>query len=145
MEGHLLFERELLTNFKATRIAAEKAYNEAGLTAAEVDFAELHDAFTITELVSYEDLGFCAEGKGGEFIRSSAANIYGRLPVNTSGGLKAKGHPLSATGISQIYELVKQMRKQAGDRQVDNINYALAQNIGGAGSTVSVHILKKVK
>src|SRR3989338_7468179 len=135
-----LFERELLTNFKATRIAAEKAYNEAGITAAEIDFAELHDAFTITELVSYEDLGFCAEGKGGEFIQSSEANIYGRLPVNTSGGLKAKGHPLSATGVSQIVEIVEQFREEAGINNVRNIRnfsnnkmkYAVAQNIGGA-------------
>ena len=148
-----LFERESLTNFKATRIAAEKAYNEAGITSAEVNFAELHDAFTITELVSYEDLGFCAEGKGGEFIRSSAANLYGKLPINTSGGLKAKGHPLSATGVSQIVEIVEQFREEAGINNMRNIQnfsdnkmkYAIAQNIGGAGGSVTVHVLKNNK
>ncbi len=145
-----LFERDSLTNFKATKIASEKAYNEAGITAAEVDFAELHDAFTITELVSYEDLSFCAEGKGGEFIRSGAANIYGKLPVNTSGGLKAKGHPLSATGVAQIVEIVEQFREVAGINRMRNIKnfsdnrlkYAVAQNIGGAGGSVAVHVLK---
>ena len=77
-------------------------------------------------------------------IRKGITNLNGKLPVNTSGGLKAKGHPISATGIAQIYELAKQMRNDAGDRQVSNAKYALAQNIGGAGSTVAVHILKKV-
>ena len=77
-------------------------------------------------------------------IRKGTVNLNAKLPVNTSGGLKAKGHPISATGIAQVYDLAKQMRKQAGDRQVDNVNYALAHNIGGAGSTVTVHILKKV-
>ncbi|MBI2124821.1 thiolase domain-containing protein, partial [Candidatus Pacearchaeota archaeon] len=111
---------------------------------SDIDIAELHDAFTSVELISYEDLGFCKKGEGKELIRKGVTNINGKLPVNTSGGLKAKGHPISATGISQVYELVKQMRKQANERQVDNIEYALAQNIGGAGSTVTVHVLRKV-
>ena len=89
-------------------------------------------------------MGFAKKGEGKELIRKGVTSINGRLPVNTSGGLKAKGHPISATGISQIYELVKQMRKQAGDRQVDNVKYGLAQNIGGAGSTVTVHIVKNL-
>ncbi|MBI2656232.1 thiolase family protein, partial [Candidatus Woesearchaeota archaeon] len=109
-----------------------------------IDIAELHDAFTSVELISYEDLGFCKRGEGKELIRKGVTNIDGKLPVNTSGGLKAKGHPISATGISQVYELVKQIRNEAGERQVSNVKYALAQNIGGAGSTVTVHILKKV-
>ncbi len=145
-----LFERKLLTNFKATKIAAEKAYNEAGITPADINFAELHDAFTITELVSYEDLSFCAEGKSAELVRSSKLNIYGKLPVNTSGGLKAKGHPLSATGVAQIVEIVEQFREVAGINGIRNIKnfshnkikYALAQNIGGAGGSVTAHILK---
>ena len=77
-------------------------------------------------------------------VRKGVINRDGKLPINTSGGLKAKGHPISATGISQIYELTKQIRDESGSRQVDNIKYALAQNIGGAGSTVAIHILKKV-
>ena len=138
------FESEDMTSWQATRLAAQDAYNQAGITPEDIDIAELHDAFTSVELISYEDLGFCNKGEGKELIRKGITNINGKLPVNTSGGLKAKGHPISATGISQIYELVKQMRNESGQRQISNVNYALAQNIGGAGSTVSVHILKKV-
>ena len=111
----------------------------------DIDIAELHDAFTPVEVISYEDVGFCKKGEAKHLIRKGKVNINGELPVNTSGGLKAKGHPISATGISQVYELAKQMRRQAGERQVGkNIEYALAQNIGGVGSTVTVHILRKV-
>ena len=138
------FESEDMTSWEATKLAANDAYKQAGVTPSEIDVAELHDAFTPVELISYDDLGFCKKGEGKNLIRKGIVNLNGKLPVNTSGGLKAKGHPISATGISQIYELTKQMRKQAGDRQVSNVNYALAQNIGGAGSTVIVHILKKV-
>jgi len=138
------FESNDMTSWDASRLAAEESYKQASIQASDIDIAELHDAFTSVELISYEDLGFCKKGEGKNLIRNGITNIDGRLPVNVSGGLKAKGHPISATGISQIYELVKQIRNDAGDRQVSNINYALAQNIGGAGSTVTVHILKKV-
>ena len=138
------FEREDITSWDATKKAAEIAYSQAGISPSDVDIAEIHDAFTSVELISYEDLGFCKKGEAKELIRKGYTDIDGKLPVNTSGGLKAKGHPISATGLSQIYELVKQMRNEAGERQVSNVNYALAQNIGGAGSTVTVHILRKV-
>ena len=138
------FEREDITSWDATKKSAEIAYKQAGISPSDIDLAEIHDAFTPVELISYEDLGFCKKGEGKEMIRDGVTNIDGKLPVNTSGGLKAKGHPISATGISQIYELVKQMRNEAGDRQVSNVRYALAQNIGGAGSTVAVHVLRKV-
>ena len=139
------FESADMTSWEASILAAKEAYSQAGVTPGEIDIAELHDAFTSVELISYEDLGFCKKGDGKDLIRKGVTNINGKLPVNTSGGLKAKGHPISATGVSQIYELVKQMRKEAGERQVGkSIKYALAQNIGGAGSTVAVHILKKV-
>jgi len=138
------FERENMTSWDASKKAAEEAYKEAGISPEDVDVAEIHDAFTSVELISYEDLGFCKKGEGKELIRKGITNIDGKMPVNASGGLKAKGHPISATGVSQIYELTKQMRNQAGERQVSDIKYALAQNIGGAGSTVTVHILKKV-
>ena len=138
------FESQDMTSWEATRLAADNAYRQANVTPADIDVAELHDAFTPVELISYEDLGFCKKGEAKKLIRKGVTNIDGKLPVNTSGGLKAKGHPISATGISQIYELVKQMRNEAGERQVSNVNCALAQNIGGAGSTVAVHILKKV-
>ena len=138
------FESEDMTTWDATRLAAEEAYKQAGISPADIDIAEIHDAFTPVELISYEDLGFCKKGEGKEMIRKGITNIDGKMPVNTSGGLKAKGHPISATGVSQIYELTKQIRNDAGDRQVSNVKYVLAQNIGGAGSTVTVHILRKV-
>ena len=138
------FESEDMTSWQATKLAAEEAYKQAGVTPEDIDVAELHDAFTPVELISYEDLGFCKKGEGKNLIRKGITNLDGKLPVNTSGGLKAKGHPISATGIAQVYELMLQMRNKASERQVSNVNYALAQNIGGAGSTVTVHILKKV-
>ena len=138
------FEREDMTSWNSTINAAKLAYNQAGITAEDISIAEIHDAFTSVELISYEDLGFAKKGEGKELIRKGITKINGALPVNTSGGLKAKGHPISATGVSQIYELVLQLRKQAKKRQVDNIKYALAHNIGGAGCVTAVHILKKV-
>ena len=138
------FESNDMTSWDATKLAAGEAYKQAGISPSDIDIAELHDAFTSVELISYEDLGFCKKGEGKELIRKGATNIDGMLPVNTSGGLKAKGHPISATGISQIYEIVKQMRNEAGERQVAGVKCGLAQNIGGAGSTVSVHIMRKV-
>jgi len=138
------FESEDMTSWEASRKAANEAYSQAQITPKDIDIAELHDAFTSVELISYEDLGFCKAGEGKELIRKGYTNFNGKLPVNVSGGLKAKGHPISATGISQVYELVKQMRNQAGERQVNNIKYGLAQNIGGAGSTVTVHVLKNL-
>ena len=139
------FERENITSWDASKKSASEAFSQAGISPSDINIAEIHDAFTSVELISYEDLGFCKKGEAKTMIRKGITNRDGKLPVNTSGGLKAKGHPISATGISQIYELAKQMRNQAGERQIDGINYALAQNIGGAGSTVAVHILKKVK
>ena len=138
------FESKDMTSWEATKLAAQEAYKQAGISPDDVDVAELHDAFTPLELISYEDLGFCKRGEGKQMIRKNVTSLNGKLPVNTSGGLKAKGHPISATGVSQIYEIVKQMRNEAGERQVSNVKYGLAQNIGGAGSTVSVHILEKV-
>jgi len=138
------FERDEMTSWEATVKSAQEAFSQAGISPSEINIAEVHDAFTSVELISYEDLGFCGKGEAKNLIRKGITNIDGKLPVNTSGGLKAKGHPISATGVSQIYELVKQMRNEAGERQVSGVKYALAQNIGGAGSTVTVHILKKV-
>src|SRR3989338_8023186 len=103
------FESEDMTTWQATKLAAEEAYKQAGVAPDDIDIAELHDAFTPLELVSYEDLGFCKKGEGSKLIRDGVINRDGKLPINTSGGLKAKGHPISATGISQIYELTKQI------------------------------------
>ncbi|MEK6869631.1 MAG: thiolase domain-containing protein, partial [Nanoarchaeota archaeon] len=137
-------ERGDMTTMKASVTAAKQAYQEAGISPKDISIAELHDAFTPLELISYEDLGFAKKGHGKDMIRKGATKLNGKLPVNTSGGLKAKGHPISPTGLSQIYEIVIQMKKQAGKRQVDNIKYGLAQNIGGVGTLVSAHILKNL-
>ena len=137
------FEREDMISWNSTKKAAEIAYKQAKVGPKDIQIAEIHDAFTPVELISYEDLGFAEKGKGAELIRNGTVNMNGSMPVNTSGGLKAKGHPISATGVSQVYEIVKQMRKEAGKRQVDGIKCALTHNIGGAGSITSVHIIKK--
>lgn len=138
------FERADLTSMPAAKSAAASAFRQAGINPSDIGIAEVHDAFTPLEIIAYEDLGFAKPGEGMNLIRDGITNLDGSLPVNTSGGLKAKGHPISATGVSQIYELVKQLRGEAGDRQVSNLKYALAHNMGGVGSNVGVHILKKV-
>ena len=137
------FDREDMVTWNASKKAAQQAYKQAKLKPKDIDFAEIHDAFTIVELIAYEDLGFAEKGKGQELIRNGAVKLDGKLPVNPCGGLKAKGHPLSATGIAQIVEVVEQIRGESKERQVSNAKRGLAQNIGGAGGTASVHILKK--
>ncbi|MEK6808116.1 MAG: thiolase family protein [Nanoarchaeota archaeon] len=138
-----LIERDELCTWNATKLSAEHAYNQAGISPEDIDIVEIHDAFSIVELISYEDLGFCEKGKGQELIRDGVTTIDGKLPVNTSGGLKAKGHPISATGIAQIIEITEQLRGTAGDRQVSNAKIGLTQNIGGIGGSVAVHVLKR--
>ncbi len=140
----LTFEREDLTHFKATKLAAEKAFTEAKITPKDIDVAEIHDAFTSVELFSYEDLGFAEEGKGAELIRSGKISKGGETPINPSGGLKAKGHPISVTGLAQVYEIVNQLRGKCEERQVKDASTGLTHNIGGAGGSVTVHIFKKV-
>lgn len=140
----LTFGRDDLHHFKATEIAAQKAYKQAGIKPTDVDIAEVHDAFTSVELFSYEDLGFAEPGKGAELIRSGKVNRDGELPINVSGGLKAKGHPISVTGMAQIYEIVKQLRGECGERQVpSDPQIGLSHNIGGAGGSITVNIFKK--
>jgi len=138
------FERDEMVSLESTKRAAEIAYKEANIVPSQIDVAEVHDAFTPLELISYEDLGFCNSGEAKELIRNETTKINGKLPVNTSGGLKAKGHPVSPTGIAQVYEIVKQMRNQGGDRQIKRPKIGLAHNIGGVGSVATVHILKNI-
>ena len=141
----LTFGREEITSFPAARLAAKKAYQEAGLSPKDIQVAELHDAFTSVELFSYEDLGFAEIGKGAELIRSGQLNLGGKLPINTSGGLKAKGHPISVTGLAQVYEIVNQLRGKCDQRQVRPApRIGLCHNVGGTGGSVTVHVLKKV-
>lgn len=140
----LTFGREDITHFKATKMAADQAFKEAGIEPEDIDVAEVHDAFTSVELFSYEDLGFAPIGKGAELIRSGKINLDGKLPINSSGGLKAKGHPISPTGLAQVYEIVNQLRGRCGERQIRNAKTGLCHNIGGAGGSVTVHILRKI-
>jgi acetyl-CoA C-acetyltransferase len=101
----------------------------------------VHDCFTITEILNYEDLGFCARGEGGRFVEEGRASLGGEKPVNASGGLKAYGHPVGATGVRMIYELVTQLRGEAGERQVRDAKIGLAHNLGGPGAVSCVSIL----
>ena len=141
----LTFCREDATHFKATKIAAKQAFEEAKIKPEDINVAEVHDAFTSVELFSYEDLGFAQLGKGANLIRNGIVNLDGKLPVNPSGGLKAKGHPISVTGLAQIYEIVNQLRGKCGERQVKPIpKIGLCHNIGGAGGSVTVHIFRKI-
>jgi acetyl-CoA C-acetyltransferase len=134
-----IVEKESFTTFVATVRAAEQAYRMAGITPADVDVAEVHDCFTITELINYEDLGFCAKGEGGKLIERGETALAGRIPVNPSGGLLAKGHPLGATGVAQIAELFWQLRGEAPGRQVEvRTGYGLQHNLGGTGIANSV-------
>lgn len=141
----LTFGREEFWHFKATKLASQMAYDQAKLKPEDIQVAEVHDAFTSVELFSYEDLGFAEIGKGAELIRKGTVNLDGKLPVNPSGGLKAKGHPISPTGLAQIYEVVNQLRGRCGERQVKPTpSIGLCHNIGGTGGSVTVHVLKRV-
>jgi acetyl-CoA C-acetyltransferase len=133
-----------LTSFAATRAAAREAYAMAGFGAERVDAAELHDAFTPFELISLEDLGLVPPGKAGRATLDGDTSLDGRLPINPSGGLKARGHPLAATGIAQLVECVWQLRGRAGTRQVPDVTRMLAHSIGGLATNNWVTLLERV-
>ncbi len=134
-----LHEKTSFVTLQATVEAAKRAYAMAGVEPADIDMAEVHDCFTITEILDIEDLGFVEKGKGGIASLNGETALTGRIPVNTSGGLLAKGHPIGATGIAQLAECWWQLRNEAGDRQVEMRNgLALQHNVGGRGSGVSV-------
>ena len=137
-----LAQRQSLSELKATQIASKKALEQAGAGIKDIQIAEVHDCFTIAEIMAMEDLGFCSKGTGGRFIAQGATRLGGSCPVNTSGGLKACGHPVGATGVKQIIEITTQLRKTAGARQVKNANIGLTQNVGGTGATVVIHVLQ---
>jgi acetyl-CoA C-acetyltransferase len=141
-----LSKRPDYVSLEASALAAERAYKAAGITPNHVEVAEVHDCFTIAELMAYEDLGFCGRGEGAKLLREGQTEIGGRIPVNMDGGLKAKGHPIGATGCSMIYELTKQLRGEAVERsrQVPLKNYiGLAHNVGGTGHYCYVTILRR--
>lgn len=132
-----------ITTFRAVRTAGAKAYKMAGITAADVQFAELHDCFTIAEIIATEDLGFVPPGDGGPYALAGHTSLKGERPINTSGGLKSKGHPVGATGVGQICDVAQQIRSEAGERQIERNDIGLAQNLGGSGATAVVTILGK--
>ncbi|MBN2150292.1 MAG: hypothetical protein JW839_02485, partial [Candidatus Lokiarchaeota archaeon] len=133
------------TTFVAARNAGEQAFKMAGIGAKDVKVAEVHDCFTIAELVAMEDLGFAQPGKAAELVNNGETKINGSLPINTDGGLKAKGHPVGATGAAQVVEIYKQLKGKADKRQVKgNPEVGLAHNLGGSGGTCVVHVFKRI-
>jgi acetyl-CoA C-acetyltransferase len=133
--------KEDITTFRAVRTAGEKAYKMAGVTARDIQFAELHDCFTIAEIIAMEDLGFVQKGEGGPYALAGKTCLNGELPVNASGGLKSKGHPVGATGVGQICDIVMQIRGNAGELQLARNSLGLAENLGGSGATAVVTVL----
>ena len=138
-----LFQRDTYTGVPASERAAGDAYAAADLGPEDLDFAEVHDCFAIAELMAYEDLGFCERGEAGALVESGATEPGGELPVNTSGGLKSKGHPIGATGAGQVVEAFKQLTGAAGERQVDAPRYGLTHNVGGSGGAAVVHVFER--
>jgi len=138
-----LAQRDSYTGISASRVAAETAYDRASVGVEELDLAEVHDCFAIAELLAYEDLGFCERGDAARLLREGVTDPGGDLPVNTSGGLKAKGHPIGATGIGQVVEVVEQLTGQAGDRQLEDPAVGLTHNVGGSGGAAVVHVFEE--
>ncbi|MHA2008974.1 MAG: thiolase C-terminal domain-containing protein [Promethearchaeota archaeon] len=135
-DTHILFEREDITSLKALKICSEQAYKMAKKTPNDMDVAELHDAFTILEVIQSEDIGFFKKGEGAKAAHEGLTEIGGKIPINPSGGLKARGHPLGATGVAQVVELFWQLRGEAGKRQVDNAKSGITCNFGGFGNNI---------
>jgi len=138
-----LHSRKDFTTLNAVKISAEKAYTMAGLTPKDINLAEVHDCFSIAEIMATEALGFFKPGDGGPAAMRGDTSRQGRIPINTSGGLKSKGHPVGATGVAQIIELASQLWGEAGARQISSPRYGLAQNMGGSGGSSVVHILER--
>jgi acetyl-CoA C-acetyltransferase len=137
-----LDEKPDITTFPAVKRAAEKAFRMAGVGPDDIQFAELHDCFTIAEIIALEDLGFVGRGEGGPYSSSGCTLPGGARPVNASGGLKAKGHPVGATGVGQICDIALQIRGEAGDMQLPRHEIGLAENLGGSGASAVVTILR---
>lgn len=137
--------REDITTIPSTTAAVKQAYKMAGITPKDIDFAEVHDCFTIAEVIDIEDLGFFQKGTAAQAIRNGATRRNGEIPINPSGGLKSKGHPIGATGVGQIVEVFEQFTGNAGERTIKDAEIALTHNFGATGASAAVHIFKKVK
>ncbi len=141
----MIQDRESLTSIPGARHAAKAAYDMAGVGPKDLDMVQVHDCFSIAELIAYEDLGLAEPGKGRELIENKEVYHDGRIPVNCDGGLKSKGHPLGATGLSMTYEILKQMRGEAENpsRQIDDVKIGLAHNVGQSGQFVNVFVFER--
>jgi acetyl-CoA C-acetyltransferase len=139
-----LADRADLSALDAVAKAGERAYRMAGVSAKDIQVAEVHDCFAIAEICCIEALGFACAGEGAQAARSGMTALGGRIPVNTSGGLKSKGHPVGATGVAQTIEIFEQLRGEAGERQVEGAHLGLAQNMGGSGASSVVHVFERV-
>lgn len=143
--GYSLHAKKDLTTFEATKAAAKEAYEMSGLTPKEIQFAEVHDCFSIAEIIHIEDLGFFKPGEGYKAVAEGLTRLDGPIPINTSGGLKTKGHPVGATGVAQLYEVWVQLRGKAGKREIlnPNLKVGAAHNLGGTGGTCTFTILER--
>jgi acetyl-CoA C-acetyltransferase/acetyl-CoA acyltransferase len=141
--GNLLSQKEYLPRIRSRELAAKQSYDMAGLSPKDIDVVELHDCFSIATIIALESLGFFEFGKSGEAIEKGETKIGGKMPVNPSGGLKAKGHPIGATGTAQVYEIVKQLRGECGERQVEGAKIGMTDTLGGDGGTLCNVILKR--
>jgi len=138
-----LSSRKDITWLEAVYKAAQQAYKEANKGPEDIDIIEVHDCFTIAEICVMEALGIVEKGKGGDAVEQGLTSLQGKIPVNASGGLKAKGHPVGATGVAQVVEIVKQLQGKAGERQVKKARVGLTQNMGGSGGSSVIHILER--
>jgi len=138
-----VLRRPHLTGLPSAEDAGRQAYEMAGIKPMDVKVADVHDCFTVAEIMAYEDLGFCGRGEGGAFIQEKQSYIGGSTPVNIDGGLKAKGHPIGATGVSMAYEIVRQLRGECGERQVPDADVGLTHNVGGIGQYCFVNVFRR--
>ena len=137
-----LHSRKDPASLPAVAKASDKAYKQAGISPDDLDLLEVHDCFTIAELIIMEELQIVKRGEAGPAIKDGLTRYDGKIPINMSGGLKSKGHPVGASGVAQVIELVEQLRGNAGDRQIKNAHLAMAQNMGGSGGSCVIHILE---
>ncbi len=141
--GNLLSQKEFLPRLRSRELAVQQSYKMAGLTPRDIDVVELHDCFSIATIIALEGLGFFENGKAGEGVEKGETRIGGKIPVNLSGGLKSKGHPIGATGTAQVYEIVRQLRGECGERQAEGARVGMTDTLGGDGGTLCNVILKK--
>jgi acetyl-CoA C-acetyltransferase len=138
-----VLRRPNMVGLPSAEQAAREAYEMAGVGPGDIKVADVHDCFTIAEIMAYEDLGFCKRGEGGKFIEERQPYIGGKVAVNVDGGLKAKGHPIGATGVSMTYEIAKQLRGESGERQVPDADVGLTHNVGGIGQYCFVQVMRR--